>query len=519
MKSSEKIETIQKRINEISGKLSGLSSDVDSEQDVLNKEIDSYVQELDEYSIYINYELQKEIAHILSNNNKDLSKYEKISATLKNINTYDESEKYYLSSSGLDKILYNISYSKDVNKINDNIKILIENLKKYDIEVNVNDFNFSHFTTKYMTEFTSSLDNPDFSQNMKKYFDEIYWICPNIIKHLVLNIIEIIEKNKKIIYKKIIEKRQSLINALEINKDKLDEEYLTIKNNYNILSLKDTAYLYDFFKDNTSLLKEYTKNNYEVIKTKYINETNINDELLIDNIRNFRLNIEEYININKFKYIIDYIKDIINDKNKIESVDKKYQHLLKEKNNSNSKIIKLDINQEKKTIFYKNKNKIDKKKRINNAYLINEVDALYQLKIDGNINNLNEDIKNALSENSSIYEALKIVSKHYLALANIIYNKNNAIDVIDELKQLEKFLYSGSTFIIRNTPIDKLDNIKTMIEKKYTLCNINSSINYESIPDLNQTIKDLLYLEINYNLTQKEINFTDISICISKKQD
>lgn len=520
MKLNEKIDAINKRLDLIETKLPKLTSVVDSEQQIFNEEIDNLIKELDDYSIYINYELNSEIANILSNNNKDLIKYSNIIAELQKIIRLNKREEYYMSSSGFDELIYKISYSKEVDLINKNIKTLLEKFHQYGIDVSVTNFDFSYFTLKYISEFYDNESSNDFYIKMKRYFDEIYWICPNIIKHLVLNFLYIIEKHKKQIHKHILSERSEMLTHLKIDENNLINDYLKISTDYEIISLKDTFYLYEMFASKTDLLKKFLSNKYEQIKTKYLSDAVLEDNsIIIDNIRNFRINLSEYVNIIRFKYIIEYVKNAIKTNIRIKSNDKTIARLIKIKNTYNSKIIKLNNKKDKLRIFGSNNPQNDKKIRVNNAYLIDSVDELYRLQIEKNINDLNNELANNIGENTTIYEALNIVSKHYLAFSNIIYNTKSGCDVIKEIDDFNDFIYSKNTFIIRNTPLDKIDNISSMIEKKYSLCNVFSSINYDNLDDINKTIEDLLYLEVIFNLNLKGLSINDISICVNNKQD
>lgn len=516
MKLNDKIETINKRLDAIEKRLPKLSSEVDSEQKVLNEEIDELLNELDEYSVYINYELNQEIKNMLSDHSKDLSKYEEQITILEYISNLDKREKYYVSSSGFDELLYKMSYAKDVDIINTNIKLMIDRFSEYDIALNIDDFNYSYFTMKYMKEFLSNLDSNDFYTKMKRYFDEIYWICPNIIKHLVLNFIGLLEKYKKQIMKNILLKREEMLQKNDLKEDDISNRCISFKVSFETNSLKDTSYLYEFLSLKPDLLKKFLSFNHDQIEKKYMTSNNITDyELFIDNIRNYRFNLIEYVNIIKFKYILDYVIDLINKKTKPNMIDREISKLLKKKNLYNYKIMKLNTSKEKNNLLKGKINQIDKKIRINNAYVIDVIDKIYKLQIEKNIQELNVDILENINDNSTIYEALNIISKHYMAITNIMYDTHNDMDILNEIQILKSFVNSKETFIIKNTPLEKINNIANMIEKKYTLCNINTSINYDDIEEITKTIEELLYLEIYFNLKNKKLSLNDINICIS----
>src|SRR5574344_180829 len=102
----------------------------------------------------------------------------------------DESNSTY-EKMGLDKLLYNLKYfyKSDLNLINTDILECISAFQNCNINLTAEDFQYNEFTYRYMTIFFEEIKNNSVnSYKIKDIFEEIYWKCTDIIKHIKLNI-------------------------------------------------------------------------------------------------------------------------------------------------------------------------------------------------------------------------------------------------------------------------------------------------------------------------------------------
>lgn len=104
----------------------------------------------------------------------------------------------YLDSSLKLELLPLISSIKDdteisLDNINSTIEKFISKFLEAGVSLSVNDFTYSIFTYKYMGDYF----NKDNNVNLKDSFEAIYWECPHFLKHLKLNLWNIIDKYKK----------------------------------------------------------------------------------------------------------------------------------------------------------------------------------------------------------------------------------------------------------------------------------------------------------------------------------
>lgn len=104
----------------------------------------------------------------------------------------------YLDSSLKLELLPLISSIKDdteisLDNINSTIEKFINKFLEAGVSLSVNDFTYSIFTYKYMGDYF----NKDNNVNLKDSFEAVYWECPHFLKHLKLNLWNIIDKYKK----------------------------------------------------------------------------------------------------------------------------------------------------------------------------------------------------------------------------------------------------------------------------------------------------------------------------------
>ena len=104
----------------------------------------------------------------------------------------------YLDSSLKLELLPLISSIKDdteisLDNINSTIEKFISKFLEAGVSLSVNDFTYSIFTYKYMGDYF----NKDNNVNLKDSFEAIYWECPHFLKHLKLNLWNIIDNYKK----------------------------------------------------------------------------------------------------------------------------------------------------------------------------------------------------------------------------------------------------------------------------------------------------------------------------------
>ena len=202
-------------------------------------------QQQDIFNIYnkqVYKEMKRRVDKYLPNNKNTF--YDEEKKKLLEVKDLIKFTNKYLDSSLKLELLPLVSSIKDDAEISlDNINSTIEEFmnKFLDAGVNlsINDFSYSIFTYKYMTDYL----NKDNNINLKESFESIYWECPHFLKHLKLNLWNIIDKYKK---------------QLDIYSDKIMNEKLS---NLNL----DKNNILTFYNENMQKLE------LEIRRDPYIN--------------------------------------------------------------------------------------------------------------------------------------------------------------------------------------------------------------------------------------------------------
>ena len=516
-------EELNKRLEKIDAIIPELKSDIPSEQMVYNQELENYIAELVTYENYIKEVLSKKVKEVIPKANNNILKCEEELNKIKKVLDYSGSDDEYLTRIHLDEIIYKVCYSTNVDVVNKNILEFINLFKKIGLELSGVDFNYSIYTTKYMNYFFIWCNSSDFYMNMKKFFDSIYWECPNIIKQIVLNLINIVEKNKKVIIKYANALYDEALSEIEERKEDINNLYVSYLENYHKLAIKDTFNVYDYFKNNSATLKLFLSGKVDDLYTNYSKvplKTKEEIDIFITNIDNYGSNIKEYYYIKKYKYIFDYVLDLLKNNN-INRDNKKKEliKLIKLKDNFNKKLIKFNLKKDKLKSLNKSSESVDKDIHITSAYLLQYIDSIFKITKEIDEANFIVELKKKINLNSNLYDVILFLSKHYSVLSRLIYYHDNNTDIVEELDEFKGMIYSHDSFIIRNTPIDKQDLIESMIIKKYELCNINASIPDFESGEYESLISDINNILMDNALKLKNINVFDLDVCIKREQD
>ena len=442
--------------------------------------------------------------------NKDLDNYKNKVLNLKNniylFNDYNSS----YEKSGLDKILYNLSYkgNKNLIDLNNDIKKCLDIFKKVGVLLNDSDFKYAPSAYLYMQDYFKYLDNLN-DDNLKSSFEKIYWRFPDIIIHIELSFKYLYYKNVK-----YFDKYYSDLK-LKINKDynnNLIGCYQKEKISYDKLVQGDIYTIFEKFLNKEYSVSDYQENkirqSIESLTTLNIEE---NYEKISCNVSKLYNSVEEYKSYLEFKYVIDAVKDIYKDKDK-------YKDVLKNK--------RKEIDKNEKKLFKINKkiyallNKENKKQQLDKLYMdsLQVVTSLKGLYDSLENDKFNEQVMN-LSDNFEIVEILKLANSYYIFQADLLLKNNETIslsEIDDSIFKLSDYIISPYNTIITNTDIINDDDLVSVIYNLYNLNNIK--VDKESLSDesnldtfLNSIRKILVFDILNKSL----LSIDDIEFVLS----
>lgn len=418
----------------------------------------------------------------------------------------------------LDKALFNLNhyYSKNLEMVNDTILYCIKKFEEVGVKLELKDFNYSEYVKEYLKVFFAEMEKGTINSNKtKNKFDEIYWKCPNLIIHIVLNIKYLYLRKEKEIDKYFKNQKTNLIKNFTA-KDIIErtfelsrqvDEY--ISNSKEIITNK--------LLDGELNIKDYSEKNITDCYLKFIDEDdlNLNNEEKInetdkglDKLLNSLCEYKMYL---ESKFIVDDIVKIYNEKEKYKNA---YANTLKEINKKEKKRISLNSKLEKNGLFNKSKDKIR-----NERDLI--IDELTKLHKDLEQNKVYNTILEKLDDNSNIKEALMLANSFYRYTFLCICEKFKEIeenDIEEKIQNLEAFINYPYCTIINNIKMTENKEIWMIIKDRYKLLNINiekEDLELDNIDPLINTIKVIMQA---HNIRKNKIDLNKIECGIEFKK-
>ncbi len=381
------------------------------------------------------------------------TKINSIKQLLPLINPYGSS----YEKSNLDKVLYELGhfYENDLEKVNEDIKKTIQIFETVGVLLDIDDFNYSFYSKKYMTKF---LENK--TQELKQYFEELYWKCPDIITHITLNFKYLYYQNKKKFDLYYNTKKFELIN--------LKEEYENLYKEKEELIRTSAFLLQQSFLENKLNINDYTIDKVSKAYKSIVSEEKI--DLIKNEVIKLYNNVIEYKNYLEFIPIIDNIKELYKEKDKYKNI---YLNKKKEIEKLEKKLYK-----NTKTLFKITK---ERKFEVINSLVNNEIIELKQKYNELEYNYFLEQIMN-LDESTTIYDLFN------LALSNYNYlMKNEEIDI----KKLNSFITNPRINILKNILINDTKDISMLIIDRYNLFGFELKKEQLEQSNLDNLIKEL----------------------------
>ena len=442
----------------------------------------------DTYLNEINMEIKRRVVKITSiSPNPKIEETEKEIEGMKDIRILNEKITSF-EKMELDEILFVLKrfYKNNLELVNESIVKCLERFKKVGIRLKSSDFSYSVYTKEYMKVFFSELKKGDInSTEVKENFEQIYWKCSDIIMQIELNFRSIYLKNEKEIDKYFENEKKLMTNEIGLNEKEAFQKYNALKSRLIRLKNKDTSVLVQKFINKEEATKDYEKNSINNIYKKILKDDldDLEEEQIKElnkNISRLNDNLYEYKNFMNFKFIYDEIVEIFNSTEKYKNI---YTQKLKQVNKLEAQLVKINKQMEKRQrhrgliirLFNNVKKNNNKLEDINTdvASKINELKEVYRELEENKVKNI---ISTELNKNSTIYDALNLISPFYSFLVDAIIKKYEDIqqdDIKSMIIEFREFIEFPKINIINNTKIVEDKDMALAIKDKYNLCNLN----------------------------------------------
>lgn len=333
-----------------------------------------------------------------------------------------------------------------------------------------------------------------------------------MISYIEITIKNIYLKNKKVIDKFYLDKKNNVFNKYKITTNEIIEKYIVAKIELDRIMNYNKKVLLEQVIDGKINTKDYTeekiKNMYsQMLNKEVVDKINSGDKDTIEevnkNVLKFIHSIYEYKNYLKYKFIFDDIKQKFQEKDKYKN---SYKENLKQIEDAEKHLKKI------------NKNSFFSKKEQNGAKEKELFEKIKEQYKELDKNSLYYNINKNLMNSSSIYDVFKFSSCYYKYLVLIITKQyenmeQNEIDyMINEFKEFTKFPYFT---ILNNIYMMEEKDIAQIIKDKYKLLNFNIEKSDLDEENINNLLENLNKINIKNNIDKSGLTIEKMNI-ISK---
>ena len=419
---------------------------------------------------------------------KNLEKLSEEVANLEHVRFVLNPMNTYVEKVGFDSLLYEMNHYDEFEFETLN-RILNEFINKFEL-INVtlksDDFDYTCYVKEYMTAFLEVRNkNNGKYQKVSKTFEKIYWLNPNLIEHIELNLRSLIKVYNRDFEKYITKMQKELKSKYKIKNydeclQKLQKAYLDLKiaeeeNLSDILQKTQTGEI-----EITDYLNDSKVRN-EAYSSLSIDSLNLQDktemEHFNDNISKLKDNLIEYSNYREFiplmlNFKTTYEKELQVDKKniniKLNEVDKKIKSNEKNLYKLNKKIKQKENSKIKKV----NKEEL-KSLKLESVNMANE---LYKLYKEYEKEYFKSKVLIKLSKAYTIADFLELYYGFDYFKKNAIktvFNITNYEELTEFSDNFDLFAMNLNNIIMSGVPLFEEEDVSSVIVKKYRLSKIN----------------------------------------------
>ena len=393
----------------------------------------------------------------------------------------------YVEKMGFDVLLYQLS-NYDVfnfNSLNDIINNFLDKFELAGIKLTKNDFDYTCYVHEYMTSFLEIRYSAEKEYDkLSEIFEKIYWINPDIIRHIELSFRKLIRNNPKKFNNYIKKSQEEIMQSNNISSyqnclEKLKEAHIELKN----ASKETIVDIIKKSKNNEFKIEHYQEDNkvrintYNSLISNNIDIKNKNQMTSIyQNLEKLKENVLEYQNYLEFLPLLNSFKEKYEKLLQTESKDsKKLGKIIetiiqkeRELNKINRKIIGTKI-----PLFeIKNENDLKKLK----IESLSKAKELYELYKEKDEEYFNSKVLTILNKNVTVSDILHLYySYNYFQKLEIqnSYEINSYEEIIKYSNNFDLYAMDTTNIVISSIPLFEESNIPKIIANKYKLGNIN----------------------------------------------
>ena len=160
---------INNELDLITKKIASFDTDERKEIKKNNKLIESYILELEEIKDILKDVIKNKYQNLIPKEDKKKNISEEIRIQYENIKFLSNNN--YLFKMGIDKIIYEIRYSNNLDIINNSIGEMLDKFLLVGVELKKEDFKYSLSLYKYICAYFELYSDSDFKNKIKNTFD------------------------------------------------------------------------------------------------------------------------------------------------------------------------------------------------------------------------------------------------------------------------------------------------------------------------------------------------------------
>lgn len=501
--------------------LSTMPRNNEKNKDIYIKKIEELKKQYMEYNEKISIILRKKFEKM--ENIKSNKEIENLSYRLKTIENAlrilnDKQTSY--EKMGLDRNIYNLEkyYKADLNSVNEQIYKSIEKFRDIGIDLKNEDFCFSKYSKEYMQVFFEEVNNNlKDSEKLKMKFEEVYWKCPEIIMHIALSFRNIYLSKKSEINKFYEKKKNEILKQWGKTPNNILEKYFELKKEEKEKREIDKKIIVDKFLKEELNTKNYTedkfKSNCLKIMSKEMCENIEKDKDLRDDIKKFLNSLYEYKNLKEFSFLLNDVKKYYENKDEYKKIYDQTKSQIEKKEKE------LKKNNKKANGFHLfGKNVKDEKQSAKNVQLINEISELYKRS---DIDKFSQIASNSLTENTTIFDVLKLSFDYYDFLVESMIKNDKEItqeEINEKIKRLDRFIKNPYNNLINNITFLEDKNMAMIIKDRYKLLNFNVEIEDFNEGNIESLISTLENIQIYFNMKKAKIKVEEMEQMVKIKK-
>lgn len=447
---------------------------------------------IDKYEIYktslLKYINSKNSKLKIKSDKKSIDKLSENVANLEHVRFVLNPINTYVEKMGFDSLLYEINHYSEFQFGSLN-KILNEFLDKFElinIKLTSDDFDYTCYVKEYMTAFLDVRNKKNEKyEKVSKIFEKIYWLNPNLIEHIELNLRSLI----KVYYKefeKYIQKIQKDVKTQYDIKNyddclkKLQKAYLDLKeaedeNINDIIEKAESGVLEisDYLNDSKVRTEAYTSLSIDSLNLEDKSEM----ENFYENITKLKENLLEYSNYRQFiplmmDFKTSYEKQLDTNKKDLNVKIKEIDSNIKTKE---KELYKINKKLNNKSLF--NFKKLDKEEiKILKSESINMANELYRLYKEYEKEYFKNKVLINLNKSFTISNLLELYySFDYFKKTAIknVFKISNYDDLIVFSENFDLFAMNLNNIIMSGVFLFDKEDVSNVIVKKYRLSKIN----------------------------------------------